>query len=226
MQFQFIYWILSLFTRKQTPETNFISNFVDGNSESFGLMSKSQFPISRAEKAEILSKGLGNSSKALIDLERFWSEKRPGSNPRFWAVVDMTQHSSKKRLYIFDFNEMKTITYLCAHGKNSDPQNNGYATKFSNIANSNCSSKGIYKCSETYISGKFGYAMRLDGLQSTNSNARDRAIVFHGSNYVSDAYNKKNGKIGRSLGCTAVDFKHSKALIDLLKNGSPLSIWS
>lgn len=47
------------------------------------------------------------------------------------------------------------------------------------------SSLGIYRCAETY-EGKHGYSMRLDGLEPTNSLARERAIVIHSADYVSE----------------------------------------
>ena len=72
-----------------------------------------------------------------------------------------------------------------------------YASVFFNVPESNCSSLGIYKCAETY-DGKHGKSLKLDGLQGTNSNARDRYVVMHGADYVSPAHIRAYGRIGRS----------------------------
>jgi hypothetical protein len=70
------------------------------------------------------------------------------------------------------------------------------------------------------MSEKFGESLRLDGLEDTNSNVRDRAVVLHPSRAVNDG----NGKQGRSWGCPAIDPKISKQVIDRVKDGSLLYI--
>jgi hypothetical protein len=154
------------------------------------------------------------------------NERYPQSYPRFWAVVDFDLHSSKPRMFVFDVVAETVASYLCAHGKGSEgPKNDGYAEVFSNKSGSNASSLGIYRCAETYNSTKNGYSLRLDGLEATNSNARSRAIVVHGADYVSASFVKKHGRIGRSDGCPALDRKYSKSVIDQLKQGSLLIHW-
>ena len=46
--------------------------------------------------------------------------------------------------------------------------------------------------------------MRLEGLDSTNSNALSRAIVVHGAWYVNEGLIGSSGMLGRSQGCFAV----------------------
>lgn len=188
-----------------------------------------ELPLQQPETDADILKKLAVDSKCpiapVISLLEYRDKHFSNSRPRYWAVADMSQHSSKKRLFIFDVNQRTVQTYFVAHGKGSDPNYTGWCSKVSNTPNSLMTSEGIYRCAETYISGKFGYAMRLDGLQSTNSNARVRAIVFHGAAYVKDSFVKLMGKCGRSEGCTAVDFKYSKDLIDKLKNGSLMYVW-
>jgi hypothetical protein len=76
------------------------------------------------------------------------------------------------------------------------------------------SSLGFYLTAETY-NGEHGYSLRLDGLSSTNSNARERAIVIHAADYVAPGE-----KIGRSWGCPAVEPRYHQQIIDELKEGA------
>jgi len=102
-----------------------------------------------------------------------------------------------------------------AHGMGSDKNNNGYAESFGNTSGSEKSSLGYYRAAETYI-GVHGLSLRLDGLSSSNSNVRSRAIVIHPALYVIDA----NIKQGRSWGCLAIPYADRDKVIGLLKGGS------
>lgn len=135
-------------------------------------------------------------------------------NKNYIIVIDFKQHNSKKRFYLVNMNTGDVEQYLTAHGKNSDPDYDGYATKFSNTDGSLMSSVGFYLTAETYY-GDNGYSLRLDGLSSTNSNARSRAIVIHGASYVRDA-----SLIGRSYGCPALEEQYAADVIDTVKGGS------
>lgn len=137
-------------------------------------------------------------------------------NQRVMGVIDYKQHNSKERFYVIDMESGRVETYLTAHGKNSDPNFDGYATKFSNVPDSNTTSLGFFLTAEAYY-GKNGYSLRLDGLSKTNSNARERAIVIHGAEYVTPG-----PKIGRSYGCPAVEMRYHKDLIDQIKGGALL----
>lgn len=135
-------------------------------------------------------------------------------NKNYIIVIDFKQHNSKKRFYLVNMNTGDVEQYLTAHGKNSDPDFDGYATKFSNSEGSLMSSLGFYVTAETYY-GDNGYSLRLDGLSSTNSNARSRAIVIHGASYVRTA-----SLIGRSYGCPALEEQYAADVIDTVKGGS------
>lgn len=136
-----------------------------------------------------------------------------------YTVIDYSQGSNKKRLWIIDMKTGKLVAQeYVAHGKHSGGK---FATNFSNVNESNKSSLGLIRTAETYQSGKFGYALRLDGLeQGINNNVRRRAIVMHKSNYVTESYIKRNGRAGRSLGCTALDPAVYRRVIDTVKGGS------
>ena len=139
------------------------------------------------------------------------------------TLVDFSLSSKKKRLWVIDLkSNIILFQSLVAHGRNSG---NEYATKFSNKPESNKSSLGFYSTGETYY-GKNGYSLRLDGLQKgINNNVRERAIVIHGADYVSENFIKQNGSLGRSLGCPSLPMKTSKKIIDAIKNKSCLFVY-
>lgn len=146
------------------------------------------------------------------------------ANDRIISIVDFSQPSSKKRLFVIDLENQKVIfnTYV-AHGMNSGQE---YASQFSNIPGTDKSSLGFYETLEPYI-GKNGYSLQLQGLENgINDNARDRAIVMHGAAYVSESFIQSRGFIGRSWGCPAVPTAMSKPIIDNIKGGTCLFIYS
>ena len=81
------------------------------------------------------------------------------------------------------------------------------------------SSIGYYVTGETY-EGQHGESLRLDGLSATNSNARPRAIVIHGADYVRESIVPQLGRLGRSLGCPALSQQAAPRIIDLIKGGT------
>jgi len=102
-----------------------------------------------------------------------------------------------------------------AHGSGSDPDGDGYATKFSNVPNSKASSLGVYITGALYY-GKHGKSMRLHGISPTNSNALSRAVVVHESAYVQEA----NMRQGRSWGCLAVSATEVRRVLASLNGGA------
>ncbi len=139
------------------------------------------------------------------------------------SIVDFSQPSTKKRLYIIDIAAKKLLFHtLVAHGKNSGDI---VPKRFSNTNESLQSSLGFYVTAERY-QGKHGLSMRMDGVEKTNSNARARAIVLHGATYVSEQFVKSTGYLGRSWGCPAVNPELNEPIINAIGNGSALFIYS
>ena len=134
------------------------------------------------------------------------------------TICDFSQSSSKKRLYVLDLEQCKILfnTYV-SHGRNSGSD---YANSFSNSNESHKTCLGFMRTAETYI-GDNGYSMRLDGMENGfNDNARTRAIVMHGSDYVSRQRVAKGIVMGRSYGCPAVPAAEVKSIINSIKGGS------
>jgi len=146
------------------------------------------------------------------------------ANDRIISIADFSLPSSKKRLFVIDLDNNKVLfnTYV-AHGSNSGAE---YANHFSNTPESNQSSPGFYETLGTY-NGKNGYSLHLEGLEAgINDNANRRAIVMHGADYVSENFIQARGYIGRSWGCPAVPEKLSKPIIDKIKDGTCLFIYT
>lgn len=146
------------------------------------------------------------------------------NNDSIISIVDFSLSSAEKRLFVIDIKNYKILfnTYV-AHGRNSGAE---YAKKFSNNPSSNKSSLGFYVTGETY-NGEHGYSLHLEGEEKgINDNAYKRAIVMHSADYVNESYIKQKGYIGRSLGCPAIPEKVYKPIIDEIKDGSCLFIYS
>ncbi|MEZ0609131.1 murein L,D-transpeptidase catalytic domain family protein [Fibrella sp. WM1] len=140
------------------------------------------------------------------------------------SIVDMSQPSSKKRLYIIDLAKHKLLfnTYV-AHGRNSGEL---LPTKFSNTNSSYQSSLGFYQTMGLY-QGKHGLSMQLKGLErGWNDNAFSRAIVMHGADYVCEDFIKRTGRLGRSQGCPAVSPTECASIVKTIAGGSCLFIYS
>lgn len=145
-------------------------------------------------------------------------------NTNLLSIVDLSQSSKKKRLYIIDVNEKKLLhhTYV-AHGRNSGGE---YATSFSNSVDSHKSSLGFYVTSQTY-QGSHGLSLRVEGMEKGfNDRAKERAIVVHGANYLGDNFLKHSPFSGRSWGCPAVPQAETSRVINMIKGGSCLFIFS
>jgi hypothetical protein len=136
-------------------------------------------------------------------------------NKAYLSVIDYSKSSTTKRFFLINMATGVVTPYHVSHGKGSDSNHDGYAEKFSNVEGSNATSLGYYMTAETY-SGSNGFSLRLDGLSSTNSNARSRAVVVHGADYVQD----KNVIQGRSWGCPAFSQANKTKIINFIKGGS------
>lgn len=138
------------------------------------------------------------------------------------SVVDLTMPSTEKRLWVIDLTTQKVLfNTLVAHGRGSGEK---MAEKFSNIPSSNQSSVGFYTTAEVYT-GKHGRSLRLDGLDANlNSKARERAIVVHGAEYVSQNVINATGRLGRSQGCPALPMELFSAIINDIKGNTLLFI--
>jgi hypothetical protein len=139
------------------------------------------------------------------------------------TLVDFSKSSNTKRLWVIDLNKNVILFQtLVAHGRNTGEE---FANEFSNQAESFKSSIGFYATGEIY-NGKHGLSLKLDGLEKgLNDNARGRAVVMHGADYVSESFIRQNKRLGRSQGCPAVPVEMNEKIINVIKNKSCLFIY-
>lgn len=138
------------------------------------------------------------------------------NNKNLLSIIDFTKASTKKRFYTIDLVnlQVKYYTYV-SHGKNTGED---MAQSFSNTVHSNQSSLGFYVTGETYIGSK-GYSLKLDGTEhGFNDKIRERAVVMHDAEYVSEYWIKQYGRLGRSQGCPALPKGIAKEVIDTIKD--------
>jgi hypothetical protein len=83
-------------------------------------------------------------------------------NQSVMAIIDFSQPSDHKRLYVLDMKNYKVLfNTLVAHGKNSGKE---WASSFSNKPSSHKSSPGFFITQETYT-GSNGYSLKLEGIE-------------------------------------------------------------
>jgi hypothetical protein len=146
------------------------------------------------------------------------------NNDSIISIVDFSLSSGKKRLFVIDIKNFKVLynTYV-AHGRNSGAE---YAKEFSNNPESFKSSLGFYVTQDTY-NGEHGFSLHLEGEEKgINDNAYSRSIVMHSAAYVNEKFIRGNGYIGRSLGCPALPQKVYKPIINKIKHGTCLFLYS
>ena len=138
-------------------------------------------------------------------------------------LVDMSLPSGRNRCFVYDLKK-NSIVYsgLVAHG--SCNETFLARPRFSNESRSGCSSVGKYQVGQFYT-GQYGKSYRLTGLDNTNSNAFNRAVVLHGYKCVPDQeiYPKV---LCNSLGCVMVSYKFFDKLSRLInKSDKPILLW-
>jgi hypothetical protein len=157
-------------------------------------------------------------------LEGFYALKNKGVIQKdILTLIDFSKSANTKRLWVIDL-KTNTILFntLVAHGRNTGEE---YAQTFSNAAESFKSSLGFYATGEIY-NGKHGLSLKLDGLEKgINDHARERAVVVHGADYVSETFIKGNKRLGRSQGCPAIPVELNEKIITVIKDKSCLFIF-
>lgn len=146
-------------------------------------------------------------------------------NFTYAAWVDFSRPANQHRFFLINVDEeLIEDSWYTSHGKGSGTREK--AVRFGNEIGSGMSSLGMMKTAETYDSRKFGYALKLDGLEKgTNDQVRNRAVVMHRSWYVSKEYMSEKDTPGMSLGCITLDPDKATVIINKLKGGSMVYVY-
>jgi hypothetical protein len=134
------------------------------------------------------------------------------------AIADFAAPSYRPRLHLVNMGTGQVESFLVAHGIGSDPEHTGLLHRFSNEVNSEATCEGAFLTADYYV-GKHGDSQRLLGLDATNNNAYDRAIVVHSAWYSNSDMIAKHGKLGRSQGCFAVGERELAKVFERLGPG-------
>jgi len=146
-------------------------------------------------------------------------------NSSIITIIDFSQSSNKKRMYVVDLVLKKLLfnTYV-AHGRNTGEE---YARNFSNETGSLKSSLGFYITENPSVGSKVGPSLIINGVEKGfNDHALQRAIIMHGAAYATEAFIKKNGRLGRSFGCPSVPPELIRPISETIKGGTCLFIYS
>lgn len=140
-----------------------------------------------------------------------------------FTVIDYSLPSVERRLWVLDMSTGEVLFHeLVAHGRGSGEN---FARSFSNQPESKESSLGLYRTGTPYR-GTHGLSLRLAGLEpGVNDRAAERDIVVHGADYVSDAFARQWGRLGRSWGCPALEHSTVGPVIDRIQGGTGMLIY-
>ncbi len=143
---------------------------------------------------------------------------------KFLTIVDFSQSSCKKRMYVIDIqNQTLLFNTLVAHGRNTGDE---FAHDFSNKAGTLKSSLGFYVTKDQAIGSTVGLSLILQGVEKGfNDNALNREIIMHGADYATEDFILKNGRLGRSFGCPSLPPDLIKPVVDSIDKGTCLFIY-
>lgn len=218
--FMFVFLLMStnvFFSKSNTNPKILKTNVLKVNTE----LSSAEEIYNNLDSANFSLPNLESFKEALVGFNKLKEQGKVSKN--IITLIDFSLSANTKRLWVIDLDTRTILLHsLVAHGRNTGQE---YANSFSNAAESYKSSLGFYLTAEVY-NGKHGKSLRLDGIEKgINDNARNRAVVVHGANYVSNSFIQNNKRLGRSLGCPAVPVEITNKLIETIQNKTCLFIY-
>ncbi|OYQ31851.1 peptidase [Flavobacterium cyanobacteriorum] len=148
----------------------------------------------------------------------------------YYLLADLSIHSGRDRFFVYDFQKRKiTDKGLVTHGSCDVFEDNPGKyenAKFDNRDGSHCSSGGKYKIGKRdYSSWGIKIKYWLEGLEPSNSNAKQRVVVLHSWEAVAneEIYPQYSPL---SWGCPAVSDEFMKMLDTKLQaTDKPVLLW-
>lgn len=146
-------------------------------------------------------------------------------NPAILTIVDFSQSSKNKRMYVIDFQKQALLfNTFVAHGRNTGEE---FAKYFSNVEGTLKSSLGFYVTKNHVIGSKVGLSLIIRGVEKGfNDNAINRQIIMHGADYATEDFIRKTGRLGRSYGCPSLPPDLIKPVIETIEKGTCLFIYN
>jgi L,D-transpeptidase catalytic domain len=185
--------------------------------------------LHHAGKVSVDNAGTGNADKALrkklssvaVTAKQYAAAHQ--FSTQFCCMVDMSIASGKPRFFVFDFKKDSVLMEgLVTHGRCNQDWLSG--RKYGNTIGCGCTSLGKYRIGNAYR-GRFGLAYKLNGMDTTNSNAYSRFVVLHAHQCVPEKP-VDPGPICQSDGCPTVSpgfLQQLAVLID--RNEKPVLLW-
>ena len=160
-------------------------------------------------------KSLSQISRRAIETKIYAQKK--GYSTEYCFMIDMRLHSGLNRFFVYDLKKNSVfLSGLVAHGSCDD----FYISKarFSNLPGGGCTSLGLYKVGYAYY-GQYGKSFKLFGLENSNSNAFNRAVVLHSYKCVpeTEIYPKL---LCNSSGCPMVSQAFLNKLSYIIENSN------
>ncbi|MBO5758607.1 MAG: murein L,D-transpeptidase catalytic domain family protein [Rikenellaceae bacterium] len=139
------------------------------------------------------------------------------------VLIDLAVSSRRVRLRVVNLMQGSVLMEcLVASGRGRSLKTRLWP-QTSDVPDSWLTPVGRCKVAERY-EGSFGVSYRLDGLDSTNSNVRSRAIVLHPSEEVPEC-NYSLLPLWCSRGCVVVSPKSMKQLDEILSAHKDVLLW-
>lgn len=170
----------------------------------------------RVLKQSAANAGLSESKLRRI-LATFLANQSEIPNQDYISVIDFDKSSSRKRMFIINLRNGTVTSHKVAHGSGSGGRA-AVPTRFSNANGTHASSLG---CSLATFNtdtrgrrlkdGHGRHKLLFQGLESTNDQQCNRAIIMHPATYVSGG--------GRSHGCPAVTPEDKQSIYNKISGG-------
>jgi len=198
------------------------SGIFDGDTES--ALQRFQRDAGLPDDGRVDSQTLDHLSRVRGPVERLnrligEAERVLAGNPQGYradvlVVIDYGVHSSLRRFFVVDRESRRVQGYRVGHGTASDPTDTGYAQRFSNSQDL-ATSVGVFRTAEVFSHPRLGQALRLDGLSSSNTRARQRDYVI----YRAPRTSRSGDALPRGYGGPALDPSDAAEVIERIQGG-------
>ncbi len=142
---------------------------------------------------------------------------------RIALLFDVSRSSHVRRLYVVDILSGEVLMSCLAASGRGRTLCSRLFPRTGDVPDSWLTPIGRCLIAERY-EGEFGVAYRLDGLDTTNANARSRAIVLHSSPEIPNA-NISFVPLWCSRGCVVVAPSAFRKIDEILKDTSDALLW-